>query len=179
MTQSEGGACRQCWVQTPTLIRRGRRRRPRRRGRKDWTSRPSDNTALRGAGDAGDPEGPPEREQGSRQPVQYFQLLSSRAAIGPYLTDATTIITAKQMLVVQQQRATVAPPPVRQVPAQIKELWKNVRKASEWKHPRAPTVRLLFRDERATPAVLCIQFLQDTKVGRTVTLTPQIGRAHV
>ena len=47
----------------------------------------------------------------------------------------------------------------------------SVGKACEWKHPRAPTVRLLFRDERATPAVL--QFLRDTKVGRVVTLPPR------
>ena len=43
----------------------------------------------------------------------------------------------------------------------------------EGKHPRAPTVRLLSRDERATPAVL--QFLRDTKVGRVVTLAPRGG----
>ena len=43
-------------------------------------------------------------------------------------------------------------------------LWKEVGKACQWKHPRAPTVRLLFQDERATPAVL--SFLRDTKVGR-------------
>ena len=28
--------------------------------------------------------------------------------------------------------------------AQIRELWKCVGKACKWKHPRAPTVRLLF-----------------------------------
>lgn len=55
--------------------------------------------------------------------------------------------------------------------AQVKELWKSVGKACEWKHPRAPAVRLLFRDERATPAVL--QFLQDTKVGRMATRSPR------
>ena len=30
--------------------------------------------------------------------------------------------------------------------------------------PRAPSVRLLFRDERASPALL--EFLEDTRVGR-------------
>ena len=40
-------------------------------------------------------------------------------------------------------------------------------KACEWKHPRAPTVRLLFEDDRATPAVL--DFLRDTRVGRVFT----------
>ena len=53
---------------------------------------------------------------------------------------------------------------------QIRELWRSVGKACKWKHPRAPTVRLLFEDERATPAVL--NFLRDTKVGHMVTLAP-------
>ena len=47
---------------------------------------------------------------------------------------------------------------------QIRELWRSVGKAC------APTARLLFRGERATPAVL--QFLRDTKAGRMVTLEP-------
>ena len=51
---------------------------------------------------------------------------------------------------------------------QIKELWRSVGKACEWKQPRATTVRLLFQDERATPTVLT--FLKGTKVGRVVTL---------
>ena len=36
-------------------------------------------------------------------------------------------------------------------------------KACEWKHPRALTIELLFRDERATSAAL--DFLWETKVG--------------
>ena len=54
---------------------------------------------------------------------------------------------------------------------EIKTLWKEVGKACRWKHPRAPSVRLLFRDERTTPAFL--KFLRTTKVGRRVTLAPQ------
>ena len=48
---------------------------------------------------------------------------------------------------------------------------KTVGKTCEWKHPLAPTVRLLSRDERAALAVL--QFLRDTKVGRMVALPPR------
>ena len=40
-------------------------------------------------------------------------------------------------------------------------MWKR---DCEWESPRAPSVRLLFRDERATPALL--GFLADTRVGR-------------
>ena len=40
----------------------------------------------------------------------------------------------------------------------------------EWKRPRAPTIRLLFQDERATPVVLA--FLRGTKAWRMVILAP-------
>ena len=42
-------------------------------------------------------------------------------------------------------------------------MWRSVEKACEWKHPQAPTVRLL------TPVVLT--FLRDTEAGRAVALT--------
>ena len=40
-----------------------------------------------------------------------------------------------------------------------------------WKHPRAPTVRLFFRDERTTPVVLT--FLWDTNVERAGRARPE------
>ena len=43
-------------------------------------------------------------------------------------------------------------------------MWQRVERDCEWESPRAPSVRLLFRDARATPAVL--EFLSDTRVGR-------------
>ena len=43
-------------------------------------------------------------------------------------------------------------------------MWKRVEKDCEWESPRAPSVRLLFRDERATPALL--ESLEDARVGR-------------
>ena len=54
---------------------------------------------------------------------------------------------------------------------QTKELWKYVGYHCGWKHPRAPRVALLFRDERATKAVL--SFLRKTKVGQVVTISPR------
>ena len=47
---------------------------------------------------------------------------------------------------------------------EIKRLWKRAEGNCEWGGPRAPSVRLLFRDARATPALL--EFLEDTRVGR-------------
>ena len=43
-------------------------------------------------------------------------------------------------------------------------MWQRVEKDCEWESSRAPSARLLFRDERATPALL--DFLEDTRVGR-------------
>ena len=43
-------------------------------------------------------------------------------------------------------------------------MWQRVERDCEWESPRAPSVRLLFRDGRPTPAVL--EFLEDTRVGR-------------
>ena len=54
---------------------------------------------------------------------------------------------------------------------QIQELWKEVGKRCGWKHPRAPRVALLFKDERATKAVL--SFLRKTRVGQMVTIPPR------
>lgn len=45
---------------------------------------------------------------------------------------------------------------------EIRRLWRRVEADCEWGGPRAPSVRLLFRDPRTTPALL--EFLEDTRV---------------
>ena len=45
----------------------------------------------------------------------------------------------------------------------IQHLWRRVEIDCEWGAPRAPSVRALFRDVRATLALL--EFLEDTRVG--------------
>lgn len=47
---------------------------------------------------------------------------------------------------------------------EIRQLWKRVEMDCGWGSPRAPSVRLLFRDARVTPALL--EFLEDIRVGR-------------
>ena len=49
-------------------------------------------------------------------------------------------------------------------------MWERVGKDCEWESPRAPSVRLLFRDEQATPALLA--FLGDTRAGWMPGLPP-------
>ena len=87
----------------------------------------------------------------------YFQLLFGHAAIGPYLADTIKTIQSDKCWRCgsgERQSRHHLFVKCRAWEAQIEELWKDVGKACEWKHPRAPTVRLLFRDERASPAVL-------------------------
>ena len=45
---------------------------------------------------------------------------------------------------------------------QIRRLWKDIGKAQEWKHSRAPSGKWLWK-EKSTEAVLA--FLRDTRVG--------------
>ena len=47
---------------------------------------------------------------------------------------------------------------------EIRRLWQRVEADCEWGTPRAPSVPLLSRNARATPAPL--EFLEGTKVGR-------------
>ena len=47
---------------------------------------------------------------------------------------------------------------------EIRRLWQRFERDCEWGAPRAPSVRLLFQDTRATPILL--GFLEDTRAGR-------------
>ena len=47
---------------------------------------------------------------------------------------------------------------------------KSAGKPCGWKHPRAPSFRVLFQHDRATPAVLTL--LRETKFGRMTSLHP-------
>ena len=42
-------------------------------------------------------------------------------------------------------------------------MWKRVKRDCGWDGTRAPSARRLFRDARATPAIL--EFLESTRVG--------------
>ena len=54
-------------------------------------------------------------------------------------------------------------------------MWKDVGEACEWKHPRTPSVRLLW-DVRAAGAVL--EFLRTTRVGRIGVGSPPGGQGE-
>ena len=47
---------------------------------------------------------------------------------------------------------------------QARAMWKRIRRLCEKRGPVAPSMQVMFGDQRATPAVLT--FLRDTKVGR-------------
>ena len=108
---------------------------------------------------------------------RYYQFLSGHAAIGAYLSEKVRKLdssacwfcgTGERMsrfhLVARCRRRT----------GQQRVLWKRVERLCECDRPRARTVRLLFDDVRATPAML--SFLRDTRVGKMVSLGPLNGR---
>ena len=96
---------------------------------------------------------------------RFYQLLSGHAATAPSRADQPS--PKRQVLVVRQRLKTNTPPPFirrRRWTPEIRGLWQRVERDCEWESPRAPSIRLLFRDGRATPAVL--EFLEDTRVGK-------------
>ena len=103
---------------------------------------------------------------------RYFQLLYGHAAIGPYLADVIKTVRSENAggATAASDGRGINFSSCRAWDTQIKELWKSVGRAYEWKRPRAPT-QAAFKDEWAAPVVL--QFLRNTKVGRIVTLPPR------
>ena len=102
---------------------------------------------------------------------RYYQLLSGHASIGFYLARIGRTPTNECWLCGSCERLSRYHLSSGAKPGRTRarrcEGWSGGR---GWKHPRAPFVRLLFQNERATPAALT--FLREIKVGRVVTLAP-------
>ena len=109
------------------------------------------------------------RKEGKGVASRSFQLLFGRATIGSYLVEKTKTIRSSECWSCGSERQSRHHLFVKF--RAIKDLWKCVGEACRWKHPRAPTVILLFQDDRATPTVLA--FLQGAKVEKVVTLAHQ------
>ena len=97
---------------------------------------------------------------------RFYQLLSGHAAIGPHLKRVSQARCDKCWWYISGEFQTRHHHFIRcwcWMP-EIRQLWQRVESDCEWIPRRAPTVRLLFRDERATQAVL--EFLEKARVGR-------------
>ena len=110
------------------------------------------------------------RKELSRVPKElagrYYQLLSAHAATAEHLVrvgQAQNECCWWCGSGEKQSRRHLSIRCKRWMP-EIKRLWMRVRADCEWGGPRAPSVRTLFNDPRAIPAVL--DFLKDTKVGQ-------------
>ena len=104
---------------------------------------------------------------------RYYQFLSGHAAIGAYLRDRLHKIDSDRCWWCdtgqrQSRFHLVARCPV--WAGQARVMWGRIRRLCEWERPRAPSVRRMFEDVRATPAVL--SFRRDTWAGRMVSLAP-------
>ena len=93
---------------------------------------------------------------------RFYQLLSGHAAMAERLTRIGQVPNDKCWWCGRQRRETVALPSVHQAPTPDAGNPKDV--GEEWEAPRAPSVRLLFRNEQAIPAIL--EFLGGARVGR-------------
>ena len=96
---------------------------------------------------------------------RYYQLLSGHAAIGPYLKDKIHKVDDDRCWWCgggKRQTRHHLFTECRAWAPQIRKLWRDIGKAQGWRHPRAPSVRWLWR-EKSTGAVL--DFLGSTRVG--------------
>ena len=96
---------------------------------------------------------------------RFYQLMSGDAAIGPYLKDKIHKTDDDRCWWCgggKQQTCHHLFTECRAWPPQVRRLWKDIGKACRWKHPRAPSVKWLWK-KKATEAVLV--FLRDTRVG--------------
>ena len=103
---------------------------------------------------------------------RYYQLLSSHAAIDPYLRDKVKGSDSDRCWWCgggRRQARHRLLVDCRVWAPQARRMWKAIGRACGWKHPnlKAPSVRHLWKD-RATEAVL--DFLKDTKVGCMVNV---------
>ena len=99
-----------------------------------------------------------------------YQLLSGHAAIGAYLHDRIKRTDTGECWWCdsgEPQSRHHLFTRCRAWPPQARRMWRDIGKVCGWRHPRAPSVRLLW-DGRATEAVL--DFLRDTRVGCLVAL---------
>ena len=96
---------------------------------------------------------------------RFYQLLSGHAATGPHFKRIGLTDTESSWWCGSGEKQTRLHlfSRCRRWGTEIGELWRKVEAECEG-GPRAPSVRRLFRDPRATPAVL--DLLRDTRVGR-------------
>ena len=96
---------------------------------------------------------------------RYYQLLSGHAAMASHLKRMGQAASDSCWWCGSGERQTRLHlfSRCRRWTPEIRELWRRVEAECEG-GPRAPSVRRLFRDPRATPALL--DFLRDTSVGR-------------
>ena len=101
---------------------------------------------------------------------RYYQLLSSHAAIETYLADMIQKTGSNRCWWCNSAERQPHHHLFRCQAwrAQRDKTWRSVGKACRWKHPRAPSVRALFQNDEATPAVRA--FLRKTRVGRMANL---------
>ena len=130
--------------------------------------RPSGDTAPPGWQDS---EGPPERARESPAEICSSSLDTQQPGpTWPRRQRQFSPTSAGGVVAANGSRATICSSSAGPGRSKSESYGGTSGRPASGNCPRAPAVRPLFQDERATPAVL--QFLWDTKVGRMITLPP-------
>ena len=104
---------------------------------------------------------------------RYYQFLAGNGSFGPYPKRMKKVDSDRCRFCNTGERQSrfhlVARCPAWAVQARV--MWKRIRRLCEKRGPVAPSVRAMFGDSRAAPAVLT--FLRDTRVGKMASLSPR------
>ena len=107
---------------------------------------------------------PPKKKQGSAAiAARYYQLLTGHALIAPFLKEKLKKTDSDQCWWCETGKRQTRDHLFKECgrwKTEINLLWKTIGKKLGWKHRRNKKISELFREEKATEAIL--QFLKDT-----------------
>jgi hypothetical protein len=98
---------------------------------------------------------------------RYYQFLTGHALTAPYLKEKLKTRDSDECWWCESGKRQTREHLFKECPRwlpEIRELWRAVGKALGWKRMRWRSVSALFREERATEAIL--EFLRQTEIGK-------------
>ena len=110
----------------------------------------------------------------------YYQLLTGHALTAPFLKDKLKKTDSDQCWWCETGKRQTRDHLFKECErwkTEINVLWTTIGKKLGWKHRRNKKISELFREEKATGAIL--QFLRDTGIGKIKIVTTMWGRWRV
>jgi hypothetical protein len=90
---------------------------------------------------------------------RYYQLMSGHALIGPYMKEKLKKADSDECWWCDTGQRQTRENLFKECPKwkdEIRDLWRDVRKAVGWPRPRWKPISLFFRTEKATEAILAL-----------------------